>query len=229
MSFIHFKVQDGGEIINVSYDASIKIREFILNFTGEHTSYATTETNVYKFMLGARCLNSPQFLDKQLRDLIHDGAIIRFIRCSNCSYSGPGVSTVDISKDITKEVNPGNSGLSYRLGCDGLCIRATCKNENCIAYNDIVYCRIGYVYNWNLLDHLEDSVLCPCCKEMVNPDNYYFMNCFYRIDYIKYEEGGKLRRGSVRGDAGSEKYKKFDEDESGKGSFAKMVFEVTRR
>ena len=47
MSFIHFKVQDGeGEIINVSYDASIKIREFVLNFTGEHASYATTDTKV---------------------------------------------------------------------------------------------------------------------------------------------------------------------------------------
>ena len=46
MSFIHFKVEDGGEIINVSYDASIKIREFVLNFTGEHASYATTDTKV---------------------------------------------------------------------------------------------------------------------------------------------------------------------------------------
>ena len=142
-------------------------------------------------------------------------------------YSG-GISTVDVSKNITKEVEPANSGPFYRNGCNGLCIRAICKNETCIAYYQYVFAQIGYVQNWNLFDHLEDSVLCPSCKEMVCPENYFFMDCYYKIDYIK-NENGKLIRGSVRGDAGSDKYKTFDEVESGQALFAKLVFDVTKR
>ena len=159
--------------------------------------------------------------------MIRDQQIVTFYRKEGIHYSG-GIETVDISKNITKEVEPGNSNLSYRLGCNGLCIRSTCKNENCIAYNDVVYARIGYVQNWNLFEHLEDSVVCPSCKEMINPENYYFKDCFYTIDYIKNSDG-KMERGSVRGDAGSDLYKKFDEGESGKALFVKLVFNVTRR
>lgn len=228
MPLINFKINDSGIIINVSYDGSITVRDFILDFTSKHTSLSTTDSNIYAFQLGLKFLNSPRFLDKQIRDLIKDNMLVNFIRKQNLHYSGPGFSTVDVSKNITKEVEPAKSGPSYRDGCNGLCIRATCKNENCIAYNDTVYTRIGYVQNWNLFDHLEDSVLCPSCKEMVSPENYYFMDCYYKIDYIKNEDG-EMERGSVRGDAGSDKYKKFDGDESKQASFVKLVFDVTTR
>ena len=137
-----------------------------------------------------------------------------------------GIETVDISKNKTKEVIPGKSGPSYKYGSKGLNIRATCKNNNCIAYNDVVYIQIGYVQNWNLFEHLEDKVVCPSCKEMVNPENYYFWKCNYKIDYIKNSDG-KMKRGSISGSVSSDNYKTFDEEESGKAIFAKLVFNVT--
>ena len=227
MPLINFKINDSGKIINVSYDGSITVRDFILDFTSKNTFLSTTDSTIFLFICGSKHLNSPRFLDKQIRYLIQDNMLVDFIRQQDLKY-GPGLSTFDISKNITKEVEPGNSSLSYRRGCNGLCIRAKCKNENCIAYTDTVYARIGYVQNWNLFDHLEDSVLCPNCKEMVSPENYYFMDCYYKIDYIKNEDG-KMERGSVRGDAGSDKYKKFDGDESKQESFVKLVFDVTTR
>ena len=228
MSFIKFDIEDNGTIISVSYDASITVRDFILDFTGKHTSLSTTDPKVYAFKYGGKILNNPRFLDKHLQDLIQDNSLVIFVRKQNMNYSGGGLLTVDVSKNITKEVEPAKTGPSYRTGCDGLCIRATCKNENCIAYNETVYAKIGYVQNWNLFEHLEDSVLCPSCKEMVSPENYYFMDCYYKIDFIKNDDG-KMKKGSVSGDAGSDKFKKFDEQESGKALFVKLVFSVTRR
>ena len=134
---------------------------------------------------------------------------------------------MDISKNKTKEVSPAKSAPSYRYSTGGLNIRATCKNDNCIAYNDVVYIQIGYVQNWNLFEHLEDKVVCPSCKEMVNPENYYFWKCNYKIDYIKNSDG-KMKRGSISGSVSSDNYKTFDEEESGKAIFAKLVFNVTR-
>ena len=229
MVLINFKVNDNGQIIRVSYDGSITSRDFILDFTSKYASISSTDTKLNVFIYRGKILNSPRFLDKKLQELIENDSTVKFVRKQVMHYSGgPGLSTVDVSKNITKEVEPGNSGLSYRRGCNGLCIRAQCKNENCIAYNDTVYAQIGYVQNWNLFEHLEDSVLCPSCKEMVSPENYYFMDCYYKIDYIK-NENGRMQRGSVRGDAGSDKYKKFDEEGSGQALFVKLVFDVERR
>jgi len=227
MSRINFRIDDEGEIINVSYDASITARDFILDFTSKHTSQSSTDPTLYTFKYGLKILNSPRFLDKKLQDLIENNSVVYLIRKHGLHYSG-GIITVDVSKNITKEVEGAKTGPSYRTGCDGLCIRATCKNENCIAYNDTVYAKIGYVQNWNLFEHLEDSVLCPSCKELVNPDNYYFKNCYYRIDFIK-NEAGKMIRGSVNGDASPDKYKYFFEKESGQALFSKLVFSVRKR
>ena len=223
MPLINFYVQDVNEqqIIDVSYDGSITSRDFILDFTSKYASISSTDCD---FVCGGIILNSPEFLHKKLQELIENNSTVYFV----LKVGGGGLSTVDVSQNITKEVEPGNSGLSYRKGCDGLCIRATCKNENCKAYNDTVYAQIGYVKNWNLFEHLEDSVLCPSCKEMVSPENYYFMDCYYKIDYIK-NENGRMQRGSVRGDAGSDKFKKFDEEGSGQALFVKLVFDVERR
>ena len=227
MSRINFGVNYKGLIINVSYDASITVRDFILDFTSKHTSQSSTDSTLYTFKYGGKILNSPIFLDKKLQDIIKNNSVVYLIRKETMKYSG-GIITVDVSKNITKEVEGGNTGLSYRRGCDGLCIRATCKNVNCIAYNNTVYAKIGYVQNWNLFEHLEDSVLCPSCKELVNPDNYYFKNCYYRIDFIK-NEAGKMIRGSVNGDASPDKYKYFFEKESGQALFSKLVFSVRKR
>ena len=229
MPLINFKVNDNGQIIRVSYDGSITSRNFILDFASKYTSISSTDPKLYIFKIGGKILNSRRLIDMKLQELIKNDSTVLFTKKHDICYSGgPGLSTVDVSKNITKEVEPGNSGPSYRNGCCGLCIRAKCKNENCNAYNDTVYAQIGYVKNWNLFEHLEDSVLCPSCKEMVSPENYYFWDCYYKIDYIK-NENGRMQRGSVRGDAGSDKFKKFDEEGSGQALFVKLVFDVERR
>ena len=227
MSIINFKVDDQGKAISVSYDASITIKDFILDYLAKHCKNEPQDPNQYSFLFNGKPLNNPRFrfLDKQLKDVIKTDSIVKLKRPYR--LDGAGIETVDISKNKTKEVSPAKSAPSYRYASGGLNIRATCKNDNCIAYNDVVYIKIGYVQNWNLFDHLEDKVVCPSCKEMVNPENYYFKKCFYKIDYIKNCDG-KMKRDSISGSASSDNYKTFDEEESGKAIFAKLVFNVTR-
>ena len=138
-----------------------------------------------------------------------------------------GFETVDVSKNNTSEYNPAKSGPYYRQGCNGLCIQSTCKNSRCEAYNDRIYVKIGYVNNWSLLEHQDEQVLCPCCKDMVKPENYWFKDCYYKINFIK-ENDGKFEKGCVDGYANSDKYKTFNEEQSGKAIFTKLVFNVTK-
>ena len=231
MSKINFYVRDEeeGKDIPVSYDSSITVKDFILDFTRNHTSFAAADPKVYTFLTGAKILNSKRYIDRQLKELIQEKNVVKFRRQKTMHYSGgPGILTVDVSKDITKEYEPAQSGPSYQTGCNGLTIQSTCKNENCIAYNKTVFIPIGYVNNWNLFEHLEEDVLCPSCKEMVNAKNYWLKNCFYRIDYIK-NNNEKMERGSIRGDASSDMYKTFDQEESGEALFVKLVFNVEKR
>lgn len=227
MSIINFKVDDEieGKVISVSYDASITINDFIRDYLAKNSNYASLDVKVYILNVDGRNLNSLGYLYKQLKDVIKTDSILRLRRVVRLRGGG-GIETVDISKNKTKEVSPAKSAPSYRYSTGGLNIRATCKNDNCIAYNEVVYIQIGYVQNWNLFEHLEDKVVCPSCKEMVNPENYYFWKCFYKIDYIKNSDG-KMTKGSISGSASSDNFKTFDEEESGKAIFAKLVFNVT--
>ena len=227
MSIINFKVYDEYKNIqnNVSYDASITIRDFILDYLAKNWDNVSLDTNEFVFKIGAKVLNSR--LNVKLGDVIRKDSTVTVHRKKGIYYSGGGIETVDVSKNRTKEVSPGKGGPSYRYASNGLNIRATCKNSSCIAYNEVVYIQIGYVQNWKLFDHLEDKVLCPSCKEMVKPENYYFKKCFYKIDFIK-DSDGKMEKGSISGSASSDNFKTFDEGESGKAIFAKLVFNVTK-
>ena len=227
MSIINFKVcgKYENKQNNVSYDASITIRDFILDYLAKNCDNVSLDTNKFVFKIGLKVLNSR--LDVKLGDVIPKDSTVTVYREKEIHYSGGGIETVDVSKNRTKEVSPGKGGPSYRYASNGLNIRATCKSGSCVAYNEVVYIQIGYVQNWKLFDHLEDKVLCPSCKEMVKPENYYFKKCFYKIDFIK-DSDGKMEKGSISGSASSDNFKTFDEGESGKAIFAKLVFNVTK-
>jgi len=139
---------------------------------------------------------------------------------------GGGVNIVDISKNITNECGPSKIGPSYRDWCYGLNIRSTCKNRNCDAYNDTIYVQIVYVEKWNLNTHLKDQVLCPCCRKMVKPKNFYFFKCKYKIDYIKEINDDEYDTGYIEGFASNRKYRHFDEKESGNAIFVELTFNV---
>ena len=222
MTIISFEVETRFDIIVVSYDSSMTIRNFLLDFGKKHS----IDVEEYAFLYNGKVLNNPIYLYKTLEDLEVKNQSHIFLRYSPLCGGGP--TTVDVSKNLTKECEPAKAGPSYRKGCYGLNIRSICKNTNCEAYNNTIYVKIGYVQDWDLCQHIKKKdVLCPSCRKMVKPINYYFYECNYTIDYIK-EEGDELKDGSINGCACNGKYKYFDEKESGNATFASLVFNVTK-
>ena len=60
---------------------------------------------------------------------------------------------------------------------------------------------------------------------MVKPKNYYFRKCHYKIYYIK-EIDDEYENGTIEDNASIEKYKYFDEKESGNAIFVQLIFTV---
>ena len=75
MSIINFKVDDQGKAISVSYDASITIKDFILDYLAKNSNYVSLDPNVYIFKVGGKILNSQRYLDKLLKDVIQTDSI----------------------------------------------------------------------------------------------------------------------------------------------------------
>ena len=103
-------------------------------------------------------------------------------------------------------------------------MNAICSNSNCIAYNDHIYCPIGFVYCYYILKNLE-KIKCPACKEEVYPKNFGFLNCKYKAEYTIYENNSK-KEGKVEGEAGK-KFKIFNEA-LGNANFTKLIFTITK-
>ena len=62
---------------------------------------------------------------------------------------------------------------------------------------------------------------------MVKPINYWFYNCYYKIDFIK-EVDEAYEQNSIDGYARDGKYKTFDGNESGNAIFVKLIFTVRK-
>lgn len=87
MSDINFKVSDNGKIINVKYSGEMTCEQFILDFTKNNTNLQSSDPNIYTFKASGKILNSNNFKNKQLKDIIKDQQIVNFVRKKNISYS----------------------------------------------------------------------------------------------------------------------------------------------
>lgn len=87
MSNISFKVNDNGQIINVTYSGEITCEQFILDFTSKNANLGTSDPNVYTFKSNGKILNSALFKNKQLKEIVKDQQMVYFVRKKNMSYS----------------------------------------------------------------------------------------------------------------------------------------------
>ena len=143
--------------------------------------------------------------------------------CSESGGGGFGLNTVDVSKNNTRIIEFDKNAPFYRVVGEGLSIQAICGND-CEAKDHIVYCQIGFVRDYDILQHLSE-IKCPACKKEVYPKNFGFLRCNYEIYYEKWENN-KKETGKVSGYAEDE-FKVFDEYSSGNANFSKLVFNVS--
>lgn len=136
-----------------------------------------------------------------------------------------GISTIDVSKNKTKNLGFDKEAPDYRLVSYGLNIQSKCKNKNCKAYEDIIYIQFNYVTKWNLLENI-DKVRCPVCNSRVKPINFGFFNCKYEIEYEK-DEDDEIKSGTISGESGEKDFIVFDDYSSGKAIFIKLIFNIS--
>ena len=137
---------------------------------------------------------------------------------------GFGLNTIDVSKNNTRIVEFDNNAPYYRTVGYGLSIQAICGSD-CKAKDKIVYCPIGFVRNYDVLQNCGNgNIKCPACNNIIYPKNFGFLRCKYKIDFTKWE-GNKPISNSVEGEA-DEKFKLFSEY-SGNANFTKLIFTVT--
>jgi hypothetical protein len=87
MTIINFKVNDNGQIINVSYDGELTCEQFMRDFTKKNTNYESIDQNIYTFKVQTKFLNSDKFKSKKLKEIIREQQIVNFVRKQNMSYS----------------------------------------------------------------------------------------------------------------------------------------------
>ena len=199
----------------------VKIFEVNENMTIEEAKVLMGEINNVWTLDGIILKGYKTFSDY---DIEEDDVIIS--SANNIGGGGFGLNTIDVSKNNTKIVEFDYNAPYYRTVGNGLSIQAICGSD-CEAKDKIVYCPIGFVRNYDVLQNVGNgNIKCPACKNLIYPKNFGFLRCKYKIDFTKWE-GNKPISNSVEGEA-DEKFKLFSEY-SGNANFTKLIFTVTEK
>ena len=225
MSILNFKVDDigGGKLISVSYDSSITVRDFLLDFLKKNTNFVSLDSNIYSFTDGPRLLNLPRFLDKKLGDLIRDGKTIKFIRKKDMQYSGFGIDMADISNEEGLVKKNYGKAPKWNYITKGLNVTGKCENNKCEAYGQEVDCKIGL----GIFDLVGDcdQVKCPMCQKEIEPLTCTFCECQYKIEGKKKIDGETTQVNSPWKRVEKD-YEYYDPNKSGIVKWLKLIIET---
>ena len=87
MPEISFFVEDDGKSKAVRYEGNKTFKSFIEYYLNNNSGFNSTDTKYYSFMLGAKILNSPRFINLTIKDLIQEGAQITLLRKNQYNYN----------------------------------------------------------------------------------------------------------------------------------------------
>ena len=225
---ICFKINDNGEIKNVSYDENMIIKDFIRDFLSKNPLYATLESNSYMFSINARKLNNPRFQNKKLKDLIWPKCLVYFHSKKDQQFSGFSMEFIDVSKKHIMNQGILTNPPDYRATKKGINIFANCKNLKCILWDKEVIVPI----NKDIIDLVEEKydIRCPKCDGVTKPKSIGFYLCQYHIYGTKIEDKVK----AVSFDNGivdandSEFLKRYDYILGGICLFTSLIVEIVK-
>ena len=171
MSVLSFYVIEYGKEINVSYDPTLTVREFILDFLNKTQNHH----ELFTFNLCGKILNSDRFLDKKIGDCIPPNGTVNFVRKLEIHGCHITFEPSKASKYIAKEYQPGYKNLSYTKVNNGLNIQIKCNNP-CLAKNTIIYVPLGYVKDFQFTESI-----CQYCEKEAETLNFWVKDCIYQI------------------------------------------------
>ena len=173
MSVLSFYVRDcaRSEDVNVSYDPTLTVREFILDFLNKTQNHH----ELFTFYSYGKILNSDRFLDKKIGDCIRPNATVAFSIKHEICGCHITFEPSKASKYIAKEYQPGYKNLSYTKVNNGLNIQIKCNNP-CLAKNTIIYVPLGYVKDFQFTESI-----CQYCEKEAETLNFWVKDCIYQI------------------------------------------------
>ena len=148
---------------------------------------------------------------------IHDCATLH-LNSRLCGGEAPS-SFVDVEKTSALESYKLSSTGPKWLGCTyGINIEGKCTNSECQAHNE----RVIYKHGFHLFDLLHSKAYCPMCKNEIVPLKPGFVNCLWRIVFIK--QGGEYR--SLPYQRVKNEYQTYDEAKAGTAQFTLLHVEA---
>ena len=189
MTMLTLLIMSGGRKIEVKYDSSCKIRDFILDITLKFMGKATVSSEEYIVKFGDKLLNTEELLDKKLEEIeLEDEDCITLLRKCSISAGGYGIDMADISNKSGLVQNYySKNAAKWNEITKGLNVSGICQNQNCEAYNKEVDCKIG-MKTINLVENA-DEIRCPMCNREIEPTTCTFCECEYRMEGKKKENG----------------------------------------
>ncbi len=215
--------------VDFIFPRTTKIEDALIQFLQKTNSIIDLSVEKTTFFFKGKILNKSHYLQKSLSEIFKfENNIVKVMDNGSVIGGGGffGIETIDISKNKTKNIGFSSSGPYYRSVWYGLNIQSKCKNKSCVAYEDTIYVKIGFVQNWDLLCNRQ-KIICPECNRKVVPLNFGFFNCKYEIEYEKIEDDG-YKSGRVNGASGKREFIVFDQYSSGKASFTQLIFNITK-
>ena len=176
--------------IEVQYDSSCKIRDFISDITLKYTGKATVRKEEYIVKCNEIILNNEGTLDKKLEDIeLDDYDIIELIRSYEMNAGGSyGIDMADMSNESgLVQCNYSKNAAKWNKITKGLNVSGICQNQYCEAYNKEIDCKIG-MKRFNLVENA-DEIRCPMCNREIEPITCTFCKCEKKMERKKKENG----------------------------------------
>ena len=227
MSTLNFYVNDDvkGKSIPVSYNSSMTIRDFLMDFLNNHSDYVSLDTKVYTFTVGSKVLNSNKFIDRKIEDIIPQGGKVLLIRKQELHYSGGGfgIDMADISNEEGLVKRNFGKAQKWNYITRGLNVTGKCENNSCEAYGKEVDCQIGLGV-FDLVGDC-DRVKCPMCQREIEPLTCTFCKCQYKIEGKK-KIKGETTQVNTPWKKVEKDYEYYDPNKSGIVKWLKLIIET---
>ena len=214
----------------VSYDENIILKNFMLDFIKKHSPLERLEPEYCIFKLGDTMINTQEFMNKKLKEVIKPGDMISFcLTTSNKCGGGVPLVLTDVSNNKVMEID---CDYALTLQLDrihmGINIFGICKNEKCVNYNKKTISN----FQKDSIDMIKEkpNIKCERCNEIIIPKTLGFYQCKYHIF------GKKIKRGNIipfdmgyRETKDDNHYDYFDELENGQIMFTKLYIEIKNK